>query len=417
MRKLGAALACATLGAATLGFAAAEEVFARGERAFWEGDLVGAEVAFLETLILAPDDAGAHFYLGRIYLSRKYLEKAREHLARGAGDRYPEGYFFLGMAAYDAGDYAGAADAYVKYLGYYGDDAGAWFNLGVAYSAAGQEAEAEAAYRRALAANGRYAPAVFNLAVLYHRRGDFRRAMFFWQRYLELDPTNVDAHYGLGIAAYRAGEYLDACRAFQNGSHLAPLDNRFFFQLGRCYLNLGNYELAAATFERAFELGYDEGAVAEGWGLALEGSRQYERAIPLLKRATEMRGADAGEAYAALGRIDRAQGRPGKALENFYEAAARLGNNAEVYNQIGELYLEEDMPTWAAEAFRRAVDIIPQNLTYNYNLARAYEAAGAAEALGQWRRYVALAADAPGEKKRVAEAEARIRALTREEGK
>jgi tetratricopeptide (TPR) repeat protein len=382
-----------------------------GGAAFWEGDYVTAELAFYEVLLSAPDDISAHYYLGRIYQSRGLLDKAAEHLEAAAGEIYPETYFFLGVIYHGEDRLDDAEARYRRYLEFYPDDAAAWFNLGVTLAAAGRAEEAENAYLKVLTEDPRNVAAIHNLAVLYHRRGDFRRAAFFWEHLAEVAPTDAEAYYGLGLAYYCAGDYTEAAAAFNQGTRLKPLESRFFYQSGRAYNALKKYDLAVGLYERAFELGYDEGDVAEGMGLAYEGWRRYDKATPLLRKAAELKGDEAGRAYAALGRIEREMGQSGAALADFYEAAARLENPAEVHNQIGELYLEADLASWAAEAFERATALEPDDLNFNYNLAVARERSEPSRAPEQWRRYLALAEGVPGEKRRAEEARERLKYL------
>jgi tetratricopeptide (TPR) repeat protein len=382
-----------------------------GGAAFWAGDYVTAELAFFEVLMAQPDDVSAHYYLGRIYQARGLAGRAADHLEVAAGESFPEAYFFLGLVYYRDGRYEDSAARYDKYLEYYPDDAAAWFNLAVTYDAAGRDDEAEDAYLKTLAEDPRKVAALHNLAVLYHRRSDYRRATFFWNRLLEVAPDDPDAYLGLGLSHYYAGDYLGAAGAFNEGARLAPFDGRFFYFAARTYFELKKYDLAVDFYKRAYELGYDEGDVAEGMGLAYEGWRRYGEAAPLLKKAAELKGDEAGRAYAALGRIEREMGRPGNALANFYEAAARLADAGEVYNEIGELYLEADLASWAAEAFGLAVEAEPENLEFNYNLAVARELSEPARAPEQWRRYLELAEGVPGEKRRVEEATERLERL------
>jgi len=389
---------------------------AEGERAFWAGDYVTAELTLFKVLIDDPAAVGAHFYLGRIYQLRGYRTRALTHLAAAAGADFPEAYFFIGLIDFEEKAFGESAAAYIEYLDYYNDDAAAWFNLGVTYGAAGKLGDAEDAYRRSLDANQRNVAALQNLAVLYYRQGDYGRAAFFWRRLLEIAPNDAAAYYGLGLTSFTQGDYYGAADAFNGGAALAPLDGRFFYQLGRSYYVLRNYDLAVGCYTRAYELGYDEGAVAEGLGLAYEARRLYDRALPLLKKAVELREGGAGEAVAAMGRIARARGQPGAALADFYEAATRLEDDAGVYNQIGELYLEADLASWAAEAFERAVAASPADVSFNYNLAVAYERAEPKRALAQWRRYIELAEGAAGEKRRVADAKKSLIHLQKEYG-
>ncbi|HUU57810.1 MAG TPA: tetratricopeptide repeat protein [bacterium] len=386
-----------------------------GGAAFWTGDYVTAELALFEVLMARPEDGEAHYYLGRIYQSRGLSGRAADHYEAAAGELYPEAFFFLGLVYYRDGRYDDSAARYNKYLEYYPDDAAAWFNLGVTYDAAGRGDEAEDAYLEALAEDPRGVAALHNLAVLYHRRSDFRRAAFFWHRLLEVAPDDAAAYFGLGLAHYYAGDHVDAALAFNEGARLAPFEGRFFFFAARAYFELKKYDLAVGFYKRAHELGFDEGDVAEGMGLAYEGWRRYGEATPLLKKAAELKGEEAGRAYAALGRIEREMGRPGNALANFYEAAARLADAAEAYNQIGELYLEAGLASWAAEAFGLAVEAEPGNLDFNYNLAVARELSEPGRAPEQWRRYLDLAEGVPGEKRRAAEATERLERLLGEQ--
>ncbi len=69
------------------------------------------------------------------------------------------------------------------------------------------------------------------------------------------------------------------------------------------------------------------------------------------------------------------------------------------------------MPTWAAEAFRRAVDASPDNVAFNYNLAAAYDRAEPRRAVDQWQRYLMLAGELPTERRRADEARKRLKQL------
>ncbi|MGD8717566.1 MAG: tetratricopeptide repeat protein [Candidatus Zixiibacteriota bacterium] len=409
----GAAAGATAEGAADASAEAADANLIIGEAAFLAGDLVSAEIAFYEVLLTRPDDRRAHYYLGRVYQERGLPGRAAGHYEAAAGPDFPETYFFLGRVYHEEERYDDAATAYSTYLEFYDDDAAAWFNLGVTYDAAGRSEDAEEAYLRALTEDPRRLAAVHNLAVLYHRRGDYDRAAFFWRRLLEVAPDNVEGYYGLGLSTYYAGDFAAAAQAFNAGALRAPMQGRFFYQAGRTYFELREYELSMEFYQRAAELGYDEGDVAEGMGLTYEGWRRYDKATPLLEKAASLKGEGAGPAYAALGRIEREMRRPGRALAYFFEAAARLPDNGDIQNQIGELYLEEEMATWAAEAFEKAVALEPGNPDYNYNLAVAREFSEPGRAAGQWERYIELADGVPGEKRRVSEARERLERLTK----
>lgn len=159
----------------SVGSSSFEVLFYRAVRLMSEGDAVGAETAFRETLLLAPRLVEAHINLGLLLSQSERRSEAEYHyrtaLALDPGQI--QGYLHLGAILTAEKRFTEAESIYRQALTTDPQSPGALSNLGVLLACMKREREAEECYRTAMAIAPDYRNAPFNLAYLLLRQGRF----------------------------------------------------------------------------------------------------------------------------------------------------------------------------------------------------------------------------------------------------
>jgi tetratricopeptide (TPR) repeat protein len=219
------------------------------------------------------------------------------------------------------------------------------------------------------------------------------------------------------------------------------------YTLGAVHQALGNRWKAAAQFRAATQLDatYAEPYKALGDLFLAAPRRLFDQAVEAYNKAIELRPfyADAhvglGDARAAKGDIDAAIAAYQKALSYnainprvhmslgkiyysekglYYEAVTAYKRaiefdptSVEARMGLGEVYEDKGLYKEAIEEYRRVIELDAKHTGAMYNLAVVYERVDPREALAQWERYIALAAQLPSEKDWVDVARQHLRKL------
>lgn len=149
--------------------------FADAVQLMSDGDAMGAEIAFRDTLQLAPQLMEAHVNLGLLLYQRASPGEAEHHYRAAialAPDRI-EARVHLGALLAGQKRFAEAEDVYRQALAIDARSLETLSNLGVLLACLKREREAEECYRTALALAPAYRKAHFNLAYLLLRQGRF----------------------------------------------------------------------------------------------------------------------------------------------------------------------------------------------------------------------------------------------------
>jgi len=206
------------------------------------------------------------------------------------------------------------------------------------------------------------------------------------------------------------------------------------FTQGSVHQSLGNRWKAAAQYRASTQLdpNYPEPYKALGDLFMAQPRRLFDQAVEAYNKAIELRPfyADAyvglGDAKAAKGDIDGAVGAYTKALShnpgnprvhmslgkiyyaekglyyesvNAYKKAIELDSTSvEARMGLGEVYEDKGLYKEAVEEYRRVIELDGKHTGAMYNLALVYEKTDPREAMAQWERYIALAAQLPSEK-------------------
>ena len=158
-----------------------------------------AESSAQEAVRIAPESAGGHSALGRVYAAKGRWHEAEEQFRESI--RLDPGF---------SGDRCGLARVYVD---------------------SGRTEAAIAQYGEAIARNPQDARARCGLGYAYHMSQDNASAELVLRKAVELDPTLAGAHLGLGYA-YAASESWNAAREeIEKAARLDPEDRRIIEDL------------------------------------------------------------------------------------------------------------------------------------------------------------------------------------------
>lgn len=318
----------------------------------------------------------------------------------------------------DARRFAEAEDSYRSILKLKPQDARAAYGLGNIFSDQQRWEEAETSYRNAVLWSPSDVDALVALSVVLvqPRSGAsnakrFADAEAFARRAVQLQPKNAVAWDRLGVALQARGLFNNETEnAYRHAVELDPQFPVAYAHLARVLNRLRRTSEAEPLYAKATELAKDPATlnlIAESlqaeqqWqnsepvlkrvlgldprnptGLYLMGRmlvvfKRYQESEPYLKQATEVSPRAfqpfnlLGRTYLALDRFEDA--------EMTYERAAALASEGDKkqlagvygFEGVGDGYMKAKNKTGAARAYKRALELDPENKAAEQKLARA----------------------------------------------
>jgi tetratricopeptide (TPR) repeat protein len=318
----------------------------------------------------------------------------------------------------DARRFAEGEDAYRAVLKLKPRDARAAYGLGNIYSDQQRWDEAERAYRNAAAWSPFDGDVLVALSVVLVQpstgEGNAKRladAESFARRAVQLQPKNAVAWDRMGVALQARGIVNNETeQAYRRAVELDPEFAVAYIHLGRVLKKLGRWSEAPPLYEKASSLAKDAATlnlIAE----SLQAEQQWESSEPILKRALELDARNPNSLY-LLGRmlvvykryqeaepyLKLATEVSPRAFQNFnllgrsylamdryeeaevtYERAAGLGSpgdrkqlaGAYGFGGVGDGFMKASKKSSAARAYRRALELDPDNKELEQKLAKA----------------------------------------------
>ncbi|MFQ5579941.1 MAG: tetratricopeptide repeat protein [Nitrospiria bacterium] len=189
-----------------------------------------------------PENAVAHYWLGRYYLSNRSLEDAAiafEESARlDPKDEHP--FISLGHVYSRLGKNKESLKAFLQADKMVPGVAVVKVGLGNSYFRMKEFDKARKEYEEAVAEDPSFTEAQFNLGILYERSKDYDKAYDQWQLLIEADPNDSAARENLAKLYYRGGFYLDALREYSTLSLVKVDTARIFLGLGESQIMLAS---------------------------------------------------------------------------------------------------------------------------------------------------------------------------------
>jgi tetratricopeptide (TPR) repeat protein len=270
-------------------------------------------------------------------------------------------------------------------------DPAALFARGKERLEAGDAAGAAEAFE-AMVARGIDHPAVrSNLGAAYARLGRYDEAVEQQQRALELSGGNPAVRLNLAIALSKAGRILEAAEEARQVAEARPDNRRAVLLLADCHLRMGKNARVVDLLDPLAGRAVEDEAVAYLLGMALMREGELDRAQRVIDRILRQ---DTPQSRLLLATMSAAAGDCSRALEEL-DRARDLDSPLPSEGFLrGQCLMEENDWSGAVEAFREEVAVDPNHFEAQLLLGTLLrEENHAAEALGHLQRAARMRPD------------------------
>ncbi|HKQ18750.1 MAG TPA: tetratricopeptide repeat protein [Candidatus Eisenbacteria bacterium] len=335
------------------------------------GQRDAAEAQYRAVLEARPADVRASLRMADLQRARGDLSAAQATL-RAALARAPDSgadlWQALGDASHDAGDAAGALEAYRQAAAVDPRDAAAYVAQIAIALEGGDTAAAEGSLASMFATAGPGEADVVRAADLFIRDGAADAGVTAFER-IALDPVHADAaaialarlHAAQGGAAYRAGETSTAAAFYRDALAADPRNRAALRDYGWTLWREADWEGVRRAWER------------------------YAAAHPSLAEPHEL-----------LGRLALQRGEPARAVEEARRAIAFGGDSKGVQMLLTRAYLGDGKLRHARDASSRLAAAYPDDLPVQTLYAEAlWRNLDFKEARDQWRKVIDMGNDTP----------------------
>lgn len=308
----------------------------------------------------------------------------------------------IGLLKGEAGDFAGAVNAFKRTLEIQPNSAEAHYNLGLSLIASSRNvpvwADALAEFRAAAAVRPDYYQALNMAGVCLLESGDAAAAIPQLQAALKLDPTSAEIHFNLGRALEASGDttnaYVHYLAAVQDKKRFSAAESA----LGSLLLAKGDVQGATVQFQAAVSANpNDESAryklarALRAQGKAAEAKVELKQAAMLIQEHSDaiMSSHLSNESLAHAKRGDL----PG-AIQLGRKALWLDPENAIADYNLGLLLADAGNLDASIFEIRKAISLAPLNLAFYEDFAKAQEKAGNLDAaLQSLRRAISMDPD------------------------
>jgi predicted TPR repeat methyltransferase len=234
---------------------------AEGDTHWLLGNMAGAEKAFRQAMVAAPQQNGGYRRLAELFQAMGRTEDLNKHLDLCL-KRFPKEALFLKISAVQAAanqNYDVAIPALAKAFAADPQDAETADALGSCLQNINHFNEAVLYHHRAMELEPKNAGYVirFGLAMANTTGGE-EAAMELFRMALNLNPNLFDAYAFLGREYARVGRTEDARAVFQAGLALAPDNAVLNFFYGQFLQSAGQPKEAAAALDKSIAASEDE---------------------------------------------------------------------------------------------------------------------------------------------------------------
>jgi tetratricopeptide (TPR) repeat protein/TolB-like protein len=205
---------------------------------------------------------------------------------------------------------------------------------------------------------------------LTHDRAWADRARDAMLEALSLDPKQPMVRYALAAVHRVAGRPQEAIEQLRAAIELQPSNDEFHLLLGRIYVDLNRTDEAVAEFKLAMALRPGFWDTYRALGLAYYNAGRYADAIEAFKRATELQ-PDSNSGFQMLGTAYHAAGDVVHALES-YERANAIKPSANAWANVGMLRYSQHRYADAVAAYEQSIALRPRDAISFRNLGDSY---------------------------------------------
>jgi serine/threonine-protein kinase len=203
------------------------------------------------------------------------------------------------------------------------------------------------------------------LAVMYEGLGRTDQATEELRKVLELQPRNDNAHLVLSRIHGEKAEWDKAIAEATAAIALRPNYWRNHAQLGDMLLRAGRLDESIAAYRRITELQPDSARGFQRLGRAQQAAGRADEAIESYEKANAIR--ESWGTYSNMGTLHYWRGDNVKAAAAYRRAIQLDPNQPELYANLGDALQKLGQPDRAAEQYRRAIVEVRKALQVNAN--------------------------------------------------
>ena len=209
-------------------------------------------------------------------------------------------------------------------------------------------------------AYSKFALAYNDLGVLYYSTGDKEKAFEFYKRAVQLDPENMVFQKNLADFYYvEMGRVGDALRIYVKILEVNPTDVETLLITGHICVALEKFQDAKVFYSRVLEIEPD-----------------HPEAVQFLDKLNSIRAVHVEE-KTPDGLYEQIQpilnnGDPHKAITSLEQLLNEFPDFALAHNDLGVLYYHMGDKKKTRHHYERAVELMPDNITFKKNLADFY---------------------------------------------
>jgi predicted TPR repeat methyltransferase len=285
-------------------------------------------------------------------------------------------HHLAGVLRFQLGDPESALALLQKAVELEPGNAGFWSNLGNVHLSLGRDEEAVKAYLRALDRDDSDPAIHNNLGLAFLHRRDPERAERCFRTAISLDSTAADYFFNLGNVLGLREKFSEAADAFQVAISLDPDREGPRVGMAKAYFALQHWDDAEAAYRSALELVPDSAPARLGLARTLVARGNLLEAERLLRTVQGAGPADGRESgHSGAERLlgdeawlskspDRGEGVASSGASSRADTLTRTPVppcSAEIHYELGRIYEAMNNPAGAAEAYRRSLDLRPED--------------------------------------------------------
>lgn len=290
-----------------------------------------AKEQLLLTIEAEPENAEAHFLLGKLYGAEGAYEEMVAQFEAASGSAFQAEIDVLRQnywaRAYNEGVAFAQGDsvnldrsraAFVRATRIDADRLEAWRNLAYVYYQSDQTEEAIATYGHITDRASDDVDSFYSLGVLLLNENRYVEAVDVLDHLTEIDGNHLEGHINLAVAQVNTDDLQGAEQSYKQAIAIAPEAANPRYNLGNLYWQQERYEEALAAYAKSVELDPSDNDAL------------YNLAIT----------------HIALNDAD-------SALPLFEQLSVRMPNNASVWRELGRMYAINGQIEQSKEAYAR----------------------------------------------------------------
>jgi tetratricopeptide (TPR) repeat protein len=395
-----------------------------------KGDLQKALPQLQQVVSSAPNNAVAHYNLGRALAMRNQPDQAMQHFAKAVElqPAYTAARLALAQIQATQGDYDSSLQSATDVLKYdpnnesahllevasllgqkkYSDSrqviaamlksnpnsSDAYYQLGVVDLSDGKYADAEQSFRKAWQLDPASSRGLMGVVETYAAQKKFDEAMQILETEIAKAPNRPDLNVALGNIAVRAGRWDKAISEFQKAQAAPGINQQtrgeMYLRIGETQRRQGDLQAAIASIQAARQSLPDDPRVLSTLGLVFESAGRWPEAKQAYQAVIKLNPNDG----VVLNNLAFGMATHGDNLDEALTLAQRakqiMPNMPEVSDTLGWIYLKKNLPLNALDILEDLVAKRPDQGTFRYHYGMAlYQKGDKGRALQELKRALA----------------------------